>query len=778
MNPETKPTPTTSPNLQSQSHSSQDDIMRGNYNGANDSLKLTVSEDRQTTKNPQKPGFLAATLERFLSYALPSTNDEESIPSERAGNITIPSSAIDDASRFAKADISQGDISILLRRNVNNFNSRIKHRHDISNDLSSVPLEQTFGAGIDHSLSSDTITVQIRTPAQSIAIQSKFKKTETVEPEKSEHKVARVPVVKSSSHVSEPDPEQKPSGGQKFSFSALKNVFSLKTITELPANTDQRSGYSQLFIKIARILLLSLLIIGSSLLIAIFGAVTSYSYNSPNFQLYGTAVIDGVFLGVYIIMIMREFMSPSRTKDHLVPYSNLPWYHTWVLFQTVAITFGLTIAFERGSQKSIYWYGFYKGIAVLAAMLIYCKYFRKKMLQVKKIEERTNRGSKKSFFFTRIYKNFLDELYGSGVRLQTPIPQAMETANDIKDSQKRGAKRHKSISDIIANRSAQWARHTVEKTPSDKVLVIDFIQICGLTAIIFIPFIQLLVAFAIDSLFATLRDSYTSNLCYIAIAVYPVLSWTIRSIVIWIDTASRVNFGNSVLYIATAFGTLPFRVFFFRAQALEQAIYMILISIGYKVLVYVIYGILWKSLRSTAKKLGEKLKEKCQKKSRTPQRRRSSLFQRPSQIANMQRFLFRMGISSDNQNQKLQHFEALAMRFEVLQICDISQIFAFWIVLMCFYGYRDVVVNSFNLLSVGVFDAIKVSSPVEISLEIVFWLLVGVIWKLVGNLKGTNIWSKIKETVRETTKIYFFANTILFFTFFLALERYGYAQYS
>ena len=400
------------------------------------------------------------------------------------------------------------------------------------------------------------------------------------------------------------------------------------------------------------------------------------------------------------------------------------------------------------------------------------------MLQVKKIEERTNRGSKKSFFFTRIYKNFLDELHGSGVRLQTPIPQAMETANDIKDSQKRGAKRHKSISDIIANRSAQWARHTVEKTPSDKVLVIDFIQICGLTAIIFIPFIQLLVAFAIDSLFATLRDSYTSNLCYIAIAVYPVLSWTIRSIVIWIDTASRVNFGNSVLYIATAFGTLPFRVFFFRAQALEQAIYMILISIGYKVLVYVIYGILWKSLRSTAKKLGEKLKEKCQKKSRTPQRRRSSLFQRPSQIANMQRFLFRMGISSDNQNQKLQHFEALAMRFEVLQICDISQIFAFWIVLMCFYGYRDVVVNSFNLLSVGVFDAIKVSSPVEISLEIVFWLLVGVIWKLVGNLKGTNIWSKIKETVRETTKIYFFANTILFFTFFLALERYGYAQYS
>ena len=776
-------------------------------NKNNEEVKSGKSEDPCVTPTsrssrfkflPQLSNFTLRPVKKLFIKVF-SANDDDDIPTEVAGTVGLPRSGIDIGSRFAKGDISIIDSSSLIGINTTHqLNTRIQKYNDTFSDgmLLTTP-EKMFTAGTFPTTNPDHVT----SPTQYVEQQI----TDNTEPVKpfislafrgSKYLVQMDPhtqLLKSPTQIeiisSTPDktvsksssllPRSSTISSKKkkdsmASAATPRNAFNLANLGEaLAAEALQKSFCRQLFLATLRVILFAVFILGSSLLLALFGAVTSYSFNSSIYQLYGTAVIDGFLLSIYIVTIMRKFTSSSRTKDHLMLYTKLYLYHRWIFVQTVAVMVGLTIAFESKVAKNIYWFVLYKGIAVFLAMIVYFAYFLRKHKQVKTVDDKKSKGKKKHFFYTDIYKQFLEELRQAEHKLKAPSALQIET--EKKASFENKTKRRQSIFEAFAKRNSQWLDHSLHRTPVTQLIIIGPKQIVGITIIIFFPFLQLMVAFSLNQLFIFLLNNYNTYAFLAAIAIYPAAMDIFRAISGWIDSSFKMDLNSNAIFLSTAFGTLPFRIFFLSVVSLDQALCMIATRIGYKFLVYIIYGILWKWV----KKIANKVALYISKKRRKAIKKIDLKFGKPSAEKRIQRKMSLIISESQNadksdESEKPENIEVLAITFEIIQICDFCNIFVFWIILLCFYPLRDQISGSLGLIKSETYQTLRVSSPIELGCELVFWFVVTWTWKLAGSFKKVSLRKKIKEISLKIKKLYFAVSAILFFTFYLALERYGY----
>ena len=733
---------------------------------------------------PKRESFINPLKKLFHQFPSPfSSNENESIPSERAGNIAIPSSGIDEASRFAKGDLTEPEPSFTSINTVNHLASRIQFSCDTTGDSLTTANDRILSTGADQVLHTDNIVIQTQSMAKKTshfwpAVQLKQPDPITNSPKKVTESQNTSQMIDVSLEIATAKkailPSAftfNPSGRSTLQGSHNEKVLTASVINNLFSNhTKQRSKRVETILLALRMLLFGVIIIGSSLAIAFTGAVTSHSYNLAGYCIYGTAAIDGMLLGIYIITLMTELTSPLRTKDHLVLYTRLVWYHGWIFIQTIGLMLGLTVLFETRAVDSIYWLGLYKGIIIGFAMMAYCFYFRKKWKQLRRIEKQK---TKKSFFYTEIYKQFLEELQQTGMKLKAPAAAQRREGNNVS----RKAIRNLSINEAMMKKNDQWVQYSIEKTSDNKVLVISSTQLWGLLALIFLPFVQLFIAFGLEQLFIALKASSGTNISFILVAIYPIVMDCFRTLLEWINKSCKLELGNNAIFLATAFGALPFRIFFLRANTLEQAMYAVAIRLGYKILVYLLYGMLWKCVRNLISRGGKMLTRRWRKLKRGLNRKISSQTRRQSRLTTHKELFGENIMEAVSQSDKMQNFETLAIKFGILQICDIYIIIAFWIILLCFYQLSDNVTNSFNRIKPETYDTIKISSGIELGCEVFFWILVGLAWKLTGNLKGTNILNKMKEVIYEVKRVYFAANAILFFTFFLSLERHGYLDF-
>ena len=322
----------------------------------------------------------------------------------------------------------------------------------------------------------------------------------------------------------------------------------------------------------------------STILLALIALYTTYSYLYPAISYTLCSISDGIATGFALITIINHLISTD--KDIMSKYDGLWKMHAFCVFQITAITVVCNFALSKFPNPNPIWFTLIKAILVLWTMVLYSIYLKNRRKTAKKQQEigKVNKKSA-SFFNVKVYKNFMEDVG----KLRTEIVKRTDKRRENLDSNQNvflGREKPTNDEEKLEERRLQ---KEIVKGQHNIIKMITFRSGILFSIIITLPILQFAACVGLYEVFLLLWTHWLPG-SFLVAASYPIVVWIFKLIMRYLDRKYELGMPEFIEFASIVFAALPYRFFYFSVSIYWHALVLIGSKMGFKLVVYLIYG--------------------------------------------------------------------------------------------------------------------------------------------------------------------------------------------
>lgn len=523
----------------------------------------------------------------------------------------------------------------------------------------------------------------------------------------------------------------------------------------------------------------------SAIVIAIVAAIIANNYpNLPaEYHRWGQALFEGLFLAAAIAAILRTVLIRAEIDNPFVTYGHF-WATALVAFifsPLVSVAFFAIVDSSRypdqipdealvntenpssvrnwGLRSQFYYLLCQLPVVCVNALIYHVYFYFKKKRHVKHVQ-----SQRKSFFYADIYKNFQQEL----TRMKNTLHEKARRGTSfqhhnspLKRSVTRRTRRvSESMADIVGT-----TQHKFKK-------VVSLARNWAVHLMLVLLFAQFLLSFGYMAVVRASIDNDLQAFIYIGAGFYPLITGIMKAITKKIASAYEVGIETPPIHmISMTIAAVTYRFVYFMIDSEGQAVGIILVKVGYKVLVYIIYGEAIENFQKIGEQAAKKwkdfknkLKTKLKRTDHKSPSLKSPSLRSPSIRTVGLSFFERVTVNAYNAKQHLQFF---SIQFVLVQIADMTAIIASCIVLAIFNN-SSLVQSVFKQR----YSADKVNKIIEFAgIELIFDVALIIVMMYI--LKKNTLFKDIKllrilnNILRYSIQTFMCMNMLAYYTYYL-----------
>ena len=519
--------------------------------------------------------------------------------------------------------------------------------------------------------------------------------------------------------------------------------------------------------------------------VSLFSALAANTYPSASsFHRWGHGLFEGLFIAVMIASILRDILKRAEAGNPLVLYSRfwLPAVIALIISPLTSVLFFYIVdqanprpaseelpepsafgSINPWANLSQFYYLLCKLPVVAVNFLIYEVYFlAKKFHHIKHSE-----NQRKSFFYVDIYKNFQVELHKLKHQLDEKFKPKKNRSTQLELNVDETPKH-------LRNRPETTAE-VMGKTIVDYRKVFSLTQNLAVHCIVVILYCQLLLSFGYLALVKAAFEEGAEVLIYIGAAFYPILTGLMKIVISRIDEKYNVGMENPLMQLVSmTIAAVSYRCIYFMIDEYAQAVGVLLFKLGYKIIIYAIYGSgintyqkLWLNIKKKAHMLKKKCFQKWSKERVTTRRTLSLSLRATMSLSSSDKVHF----VEDNLDEK-QHIKVFSIRFGLLMVSDCTAIVCMNITTVIL-NHSSVVKNVFSQrYGADKLNRILGFSGIELAFDIFMLLIMAVIMKKSKLYREIKVLRMLNNLLRLSQVIFITTNFVVYYTFYLVFASY------
>ena len=330
--------------------------------------------------------------------------------------------------------------------------------------------------------------------------------------------------------------------------------------------------------------------------LGLISGLIANDYNEPDYLHWGEFFFDGILTALLAAMFFHRLIHNEQKKNSTVTYSALNVVTVILLIFSPLLSTGLNAAFETAAGgRNCFTYAGVKCLVLLLNALLYCLYLLSKKMLQKEIYEQ-QRTSK--FFYTNVYRNFLAEL--STVRVD--LSQRMQNRHLAGEGTERS---HMGMQSGRASPRKESIHITSpnhrEIPPQEKCLNVASPKVCiKLHCILILLVLQFMATMGLYEIIGH-YPAWTGQQDRIKIftltIAYPFVMWLFRKGMLKLERDIHTKiFDDYIEFLSLGLAAIPYRKIFFYITEFDEALIVYGVKIGYKLLFYVVYACLMRSI--------------------------------------------------------------------------------------------------------------------------------------------------------------------------------------
>lgn len=317
-------------------------------------------------------------------------------------------------------------------------------------------------------------------------------------------------------------------------------------------------------LKFVRALTLWMLVIG---ILFIGLPILVNGFNNHDYVIWGHCFISGLLLSILIAYLMVEMVKSQESDAGLITYTSIYLCVVISVIISPLISTGVTYGLRSRMGPSRYTQLLAMVVVIIVNGILYWAYLRNKKL-VHRAQSEKQRGQ--SFFYTQIYKEFLNELHSISVRLE----KQLEKQKDSPQQNREGIKE--------------------EHDPSKEILfrylnVVHAKNAFGMHCALLFLAAELAAVFGFSELIECHSSLSEAQPIYFIVLFYPVIIRIMRELMVRFQVLFKTLVKQqSIEVLAMAAAAFSWRGIALQMQGYQAILITLLLKAFYKLVAYII----------------------------------------------------------------------------------------------------------------------------------------------------------------------------------------------